>query len=266
VHDFLHVQRSTRGKGGIEGDLIACADKIAHEAKLLCFDEFQVKDVADAMILGRLFTALFAKGVVIVMTSNIAPDDLYADGLQRDRFLPFIGLLKHKLTVFKFTGETDYRLNRLREGQLYFWPHDEDAEKQMDRFLETMADGRQILPVEISAKGRIILVPAAAREAAAFTFSQLCEENKSALDYLELVKRFRVFIIKDVPKLGDARPDATMRFITLIDTLYDHHARVIISAAAPPQELYRGGDNARMFERTESRLLEMQSKEYRAKN
>jgi len=262
VHDFLHNARSSGVKESIDGDLIACADKIAAEARLLCFDEFQVKDVADAMILGRLFTALFERGVVFVMTSNIAPDELYADGLQRDRFLPFIGLLKRKLNVFHFTGGKDYRLNTLREGQLYFWPNDEDASREMDKILKTMADGKPVEPVDIVVKERVIHVPAAVRDVAAFTFEELCGQNKSALDYLELVKRFKVFFVKDVPKLNDNRRDATVRFITLIDTLYDHHVHLVISAAAAPDQLYRGDDNAAVFARTASRLVEMQSKEY----
>ena len=265
VHDFLHASRSSGVKESIDGDLLACADKIAAEARLLCFDEFQVKDVADAMILGRLFTALFERGVVFVITSNVAPDDLYADGLQRDRFLPFIALLKKKLNVFHFTGAQDYRLKTLREGQLYFWPHDEDAAREMDKILKTMADGKPVEPVDIIVKERVVHVPAAAREVASFTFEELCGQPKSALDYLELVKRFRVFIVHDVPKLTDNRRDATVRFITLIDTLYDHHIHLVISAAAPPDQLYRGDDNAAVFQRTASRLIEMQSKEYRSK-
>jgi cell division protein ZapE len=262
VHDFLHNARASGVKESIDGDLLACADKIASEARLLCFDEFQVKDVADAMILGRLFTALFARGVIFVITSNVAPDDLYADGLQRDRFLPFIALLKQKLNVLHFTGGKDYRLNTLRQGQLYFWPHDEDAARELDKILTKMADGKQVEPVDIIVKERAIHIPAAVRDVASFTFEDLCGQPKSALDYLELVKRFHVFIIRDVPKLTDNRRDATVRFITLIDTLYDHHAHLVISAAVAPDQLYRGEDNAAVFQRTASRLVEMQSKEY----
>ena len=264
VHDFLHTARSSRGPESIDGDLLACADKIAAEARLLCFDEFQVKDVADAMILGRLFTALFERGVVFVITSNVAPDDLYADGLQRDRFLPFIALLKKNLNVFHFAGAQDYRLKTLRQGQLYFWPNDEDAAREMDKILKTMADGKPVEPLDIIVKERVIHVPVAVREVASFTFEELCGQPKSALDYLELVKRFRVFIVRDVPKLNDNRRDATVRFVTLIDTLYDHHVHLVISAAAPPDQLYRGDDNAAVFARTASRLIEMQSKEYRS--
>jgi cell division protein ZapE len=263
VHDILHMLRTTRKESGrIDGDLIACADKIASEARLLCFDEFHVKDVADAMILGRLFTALFERGVAVVMTSNIAPDDLYRDGLQRDRFLPFIALLKERLEVFAFGNGADYRLGRIRDVQTYYWPHDEAAHGEMEKIFATLADGTAGEHLDITVKGRFIQVPKAAREAAWFPFSELCETAKSAVDYLALSEIFRVFIIEDVPALDDARHNAVLRFITLIDTLYDRRARAIISAALPPERLYRGEMHAAAFSRTVSRLMEMQSKEY----
>jgi len=264
VHDFLHELRSNRKEQeSVDGDLIAVADKIAGDAMLLCFDEFQVKDVADAMILGRLFTALFERGVVFVITSNIAPDELYLDGLQRDRFLPFIALLKERLNVFHFTGGTDYRLRRLRELKVYFWPHDRDAAQQLYGIFKAVAGSDEVRAVDIDVKGRKIHVPKAAGRVAAFTFAELCETPKSALDFLELVKRYTVFVLSDVPKLDDNRRDAVTRFITFIDTVYDNHALIVLSAAAPPAELYRGDFNAKAFERTASRLVEMQSREYR---
>lgn len=262
VHDFLHALRKEKEKSRIDGDLISCADHIAKEAKLLCFDEFQVKDVADAMILGRLFTALFARGVVPVITSNMAPDDLYEDGLQRDRFLPFIVLLKEKLDILHFSGDTDYRLGRLAGMKTYFWPHDADAAQALDRIFKTVSDGKAGGVLDIAVKGRVIRVPRAEKEVAAFTFEELCGEAKSAVDYLELAKRFRVFVVSDIPKLDDARRDAVLRFITLIDTLYDRKARLAVSAAAPPDKLYRGEQHAEAFKRTVSRLMEMQSQGY----
>lgn len=273
VHDFLHSRRSARGATGkdrgasgatrIDSDLLACADWVAGQATLLCFDEFQVRDVADAMILGRLFTALFARGVVIVMTSNILPDDLYKDGLQRDRFLPFIALLKEKLTVFLFAGETDYRLNRLSGKKLFFWPHDADAQAALDDIFLAISDGDAGAPAEMTVKGRVIRVPHAAKEVAHFTFHALCGEARSALDYLALVRQYRVFIVTDVPVMDDAHHNAALRFMTLVDTLYDHHAMLAMSAAAVPEKLYRGTMHAKVFERTVSRLMEMQSRDYR---
>ncbi len=264
VHDFMHERRAHRtARDRIDGDLIAAADKIAKDARLLCFDEFQVRDVADAMIIGRLFTALFARGVTVVMTSNIPPDELYAGGLQRELFLPFIELLKQNLTVFSFTGDTDYRMRKLRELQVYFWPYDSDAHVELDKIFKTISDGLEGAPLDIPVKGRIIHVPRAAKTVAAFTFAELCEQPKSALDYLELVKRFKVFVVEKIPRLDDMKRDAVTRFITLIDTLYDNHAMIAISAAAAPDKIYTGTDLAQVFERTVSRLMEMQSRAYR---
>jgi len=266
VHDFLHAQRVARRKDEktrIDSDLIACADDIAARATLLCFDEFQVRDVADAMILGRLFTALLARGVVVVATSNIAPDDLYKDGLQRDRFLPFIALLKQKLHVAEFAGHTDYRLGRIAGRKVYFWPHDADAHAAMQGIFEAVADGAPAAPQEIHVKGRVIHVPRAAREVACFTFADLCEQPRSALDYLELTKLYRVIVVENVPQMDDARRDAALRFATLVDALYDHHIVLVMSAAQPPESLYRGTVHAGVFGRTVSRIIEMQSRAYR---
>lgn len=262
VHDFLHQQRQIK-TADIDGDLMACADKIARDAVLLCFDEFQVKDVADAMILGRLFTALLDRGVVVVMTSNIAPKDLYLDGLQRDRFVPFIELLQKRLHIVHFGGGIDYRLGQLRDLNVYFWPNDSDAAEQLEIIFKTATGGMTGEALDIKVKGRIIHVPKAAKEVCAFTFDELCAKPKSALDYLELTKRFKVFIVSDVPKMGDERKDAVLRFITLIDTLYDHHALVVISADVSPEVLYHGEQHAQVFDRTISRLMEMQSRKYK---
>jgi cell division protein ZapE len=265
VHDALHNLRTARTeKDRIDGDLIAVADKIAAGARLLCFDEFHVKDVADAMILGRLFTALFARGVRVVMTSNIAPDELYKDGLQRDRFIPFIQLLKARLEVVEFTGATDYRLGRMRGVKTYYWPHDADAHAEMQKIFSTVADGAAGEAMDIVVKGRAIHVPKCAKEIAWFSFAELCDTAKSAVDYLELTKIFRIFVIENVPQLDDMKHNATLRFITLVDTLYDHHARVVVSAATLPENLYKGEMHAAAFGRTVSRLIEMQSKDYGA--
>lgn len=265
VHDFLHKQRSEKvTQARIDGDLIACADDIARKSRLLCFDEFQVKDVADAMILGRLFTALFQRGVTVVATSNTAPDDLYADGLQRDRFIPFIALLKEKLDVIHFTGKTDYRLDKLLERDVYFCPDNAAAAMEMNKTFLLLANGTPPEAMDITVKGRVIHVPRAARDTAVFSFAELCEQPKSAVDYLELVKRFHIFLLENVPQMNDMKRDPALRFITLIDTLYDHKAQLVVSAAAPPEKIYTGSDHAHAFARTASRLMEMQSREYRA--
>lgn len=266
VHDFLHARRSARRKDEktrIDSDLIACADDIAARAALLCFDEFQVRDVADAMILGRLFTALLARGVVVVATSNTAPDDLYKDGLQRDRFLPFIALLKQRLHVMEFAGHTDYRLGRIAGQKIYFWPHDEDAKKSLEHIFQAIAEDDSGGPEDIAVKGRIIHVPRAAKEIAYFSFADLCERPASALDYLELARRYRVVVLEKVPEMDDARRDAALRFVTLVDALYDHHIVLVMSAAAPPERLYHGTIHAGVFGRTVSRIMEMQSRSYR---
>ncbi len=260
THDFLHTARTARKPDDkIDDDLMAAADKIAANTRLLCFDEFQVNDVADAMILGRLFTALFARGVVMVITSNTAPDDLYADGLQRDRFLPFIALLKNKLHVFPFPGMTDYRLDKLKKTKTYFCPHTAESSREMDKIFDLLADNKPGAALDISVKGRVIHVPLAARDVAAFSFAELCEQPKSALDYLQLAGRFKIFIVKDVPVLTEKNRDAALRFVTFIDTLYDHRTRLVMSAAAPADQL------CGTFQRTASRLMEMQSQEYGAK-
>lgn len=259
VHDQLH---KLRGEMSTDDLLLHVANIISKNTRLLCLDEFQVKDVADAMILGRLFTALFDRGVTIVMTSNVRPDDLYEDGLNRDSFLPFIALLKACMDILTFDGERDYRLQRLAGKKTYFWPHDSDAAQSLEDIFDALADGDEAAPRDISVKGRVIHVPKQARRVAAFTFDQMCCDNKSAVDYLELLKHYDAFVISNVPKLGDADRNAALRFITLVDTLYDHHARLALSAAAPPEQLYAGHDHQKIFTRTVSRLNEMQSRQY----
>lgn len=260
VHDFLHQRRAD--KKLIDSGLLAFADKVAGETRLLCFDEFQVKDVADAMILGRLFTALFDRGIAVVITSNIAPDDLYHDGLQRDRFLPFINLLKEKTDILHFSGGRDYRLDRLIGRKVLFTPHDDDADKAMDALFLDIADGITGTPATVEVKGRVIAISRAAHEICDFTFDDLCATARSAVDYLALAALYRVFIVRNMPQLDDSRRDAVLRFITLVDTLYDHHACLILSMARPIDKIYSGETHLATFARTQSRLAEMQSPDY----
>lgn len=268
VHEHLHALRRAREHSGRDGmamddALMKVADHIAHHARLLCFDEFQVRDVADAMILGRLFTALFDRGVAVVMTSNITPDDLYKDGLQRDRFLPFIALLKERLEVMHFGGETDYRLARLMGRMVYFTPHDEDAQQQLDRIFADMADGDAGAPAEIALKGRKLHIPRAAHGVAMFHFDDICGINASAADYLALARDYHFVIVSDIPKLNDSKRDVTLRLVMLIDALYDQHRHIALSAAAKADYLYTGEALSVAFDRTVSRLMEMQSQSYR---
>lgn len=268
VHDHLHALRRAREHSGrktmaMDDALMKVADHIAHHARLLCFDEFQVRDVADAMILGRLFTALFDRGVAVVMTSNIPPDELYKDGLQRDRFLPFIALLKQRLDVMRFDGETDYRLARLMGRKVYFTPHDDDAQEQLERIFADMADGEAGAPAEIALKGRSLHIPRAAHGVAMFHFDDICGINASAADYLALAQDYRFVVVTDIPKLNDSKRDVTLRLVMLIDALYDRHRHIALSAAAPADYLYKGEALQVAFDRTVSRLMEMQSQSYR---
>ncbi len=267
VHDRLHALRQSRGAGhAIDDALLRVADMIAADARLLCFDEFQVRDVADAMILGRLFTALFERGVNVVITGNIAPDDLYRDGLQRDRFLPFITLLKERLQVVSFDGTRDYRLARLMGRKMFFWPHDEDAAQSVEAIFMSQSDGEEPQPVELPLKGRKLAIPRALRHAAAFHFDEICRINAAAADYLALAAAYQLVVVRDVPVMGDAVRNEALRFVNLIDTLYDAGCLVALSAVAPADRLYHGEELAGVFARTASRLAEMQSADYISKN
>ncbi len=262
VHDYIHTRREDEGfDEGIDGVLPALAARIAERAKVLCFDEFHVADVADAMILGRLFTALFEWEVVVVATSNWPPDKLYEGGLQRDRFLPFIALLKSKMEVIHLDSPHDYRTLFLQSEGSYFWALGENSSARVKELFIKLTDG--IPPHEeiLHVKGRDIPV-IAAKGVAWFTFSQLCEQPLGAEDYLRIATSYHTVFLENLPKLNYDRRNEAKRLMTLIDALYENRTRLIVTADAPPDKLYYGHDHEFEFQRTVSRLLEMQSAEY----
>ena len=231
---------------------------------MLCFDEFSVTDIADAMILSRLFSALFAEGVVLVATSNVMPDDLYHDGLNRQLFLPFVGLLKRHADVLGLETGKDYRLEKFNHIPVYMTPTGHETDRRMDEAWDAVSHGLSEAPAEVTVKGRRVAIPRAAGKSARFGFADLCEKPLAARDYLAIAAHYDTIFIDHVPVLAEAQRNEAKRFILLIDTLYDHQARLVMSAEAPPREVYQGrrGAEAFEFERTASRLMEMQSRDW----
>lgn len=268
VHDRIGRYREDLKAGLVKGDdpIVPVAAAIAQDAQLLCFDEFSVTDIADAMILGRLFTALFTKGVVLVATSNVAPDDLYREGLNRALFLPFLETLKEHVDILDLNGDLDWRLANLDRLPVYMVPLGEAADRQMDRAWAIVTEGRSVVPTSIRVKGREIKVSASAGDVARFSFGELCVHPLGARDYLAIAHRFAMIFVDHIPLMDASQHNEAKRLILLIDVLYDNHVRLIASAAAEPAALFRGREGAvEMFEfdRTISRLTEMQSVQWR---
>jgi cell division protein ZapE len=250
------------GVRGGDDPIQAVAEKVAGEARLLCFDEFHVADIADAMILGRLFEALFARGVVVVATSNRAPDDLYKDGLNRQLFLPFIALLKARLQVVRVGGPKDFRLDRLRGARVYLSPATPDAEAAFDDLWRSLLAGAEETGATLEVLGRKLWLPRAAGGHLRSSFVSLCGEALGPQDYLALANRFHTVFLEDVPILTPDRRNEAARFVTLIDALYEARVKLVVLAEAEPDALYPSGDGAFEFERTASRLQEMRSHDW----
>ena len=258
-HGFMqevHAARAAHKSDDVIGEI---ADGIAANAKLLCLDELQVSDIADAMILGRLFEALLARGVVIVTTSNQPPDELYKDGLNRQLFLPFIAQLKSALDIAPLVDGVDYRLGRLAEDNTYVTPLGPTTDAALDRLWGKLADGEEGKRLEISLLGRKLIVPKAAHSCARFDFADLVEQPLGAVDYLAIAQNFSTVFIDHVRVLKASERNEAKRFILMIDTLYDAGTKLVVSAGAAPEGLCSTGPHKTEFLRTASRLREMQS-------
>jgi cell division protein ZapE len=266
THGRLRVARESE-----EGDPIEpVAEQIAAEAKILCFDEMQVTNPADAMILSRLFTELLAEGVKVVTTSNRPPRDLYKDGLNRELFLPFIELIESQMLVVEINGPTDYRLDRLTGVDVWHVPNGPEATAELSRAFFQLTD----YPVEDRAKvpseeldvggGRTLHVPKSLKGVAVFSFKRLCGEPRGAADYLAIARRYHTVIVVGIPIMGPGMRNEAARFMTLIDAFYEHRVKLLAAADAEPERLYPSGDGSFEFQRTISRLEEMRSAEYLA--
>lgn len=264
VRDYR--QRLKRGEARDPDPIGPVARALAEESVLLCFDEFAVADIADAMIIGRLFTALFAEGVVVVATSNVEPSRLYEGGLNRALFLPFLTLLEQRMDVVELAARTDFRLEKLGGAEVWHVPADGKASHELDDAFRRLTGGARAGPVVLTVQGRELEAPLAAHGVARLSFAALCEAPLGASDYLALAERFHTLVLDGVPVMGFEKRNEAKRFITLIDTLYDRNVKLVASADAEPEGLYRAeeGHEAFEFARTISRLVEMRSQDYLA--
>ncbi len=254
IHAAMHEVRKT----GVDDAIKPVAEDVSAQVRLLAFDEMQITDITDAMIVGRLFEKLFADGVVVVTTSNRVPDDLYKNGLNRNLFLPFIEQIKDRMVVHELASPTDYRQDRLAGAQVYFTPVNAESRAAMDGVWSDLA-GAKGDPLTLRVKGRDVVIPQFHNGMARATFHDLCDQPLGAADYLALAEAVRVLLLDDIPALGRSNFNQAKRFVTLIDALYEAKVRLICSAAAKPEMLYLEGEGTFEFERTASRLREMQA-------
>lgn len=265
-HGFMRrVHQDLKSLGGVVSPLETVAERIAQRARVLCFDEFHVADITDAMLLGNLLRALFNRGVTLVATSNEPPDRLYWEGLQRDRFLPAIALLKRHTEVYHFDSATDYRLRALERAEIYHSSLDEQANAGLLRTFESVAPDVGEAGGSIDIEGRPIDTVRRADGVVWFAFDAICGGPRSVADYIEIGRMFQTVVISGVPAMGPAHDDAARRFVHLVDEFYDRGVKLIVSAECAPDALYQGERLRQMFQRTASRLHEMQSHEYLAR-
>ncbi|OHV12238.1 cell division protein ZapE [Kushneria phosphatilytica] len=264
-HRFMQrVHRELEVHKGKKNPLTLIAANLAREARVICFDEFFVKDITDAMILANLLEALFAQGVVLVATSNIVPDELYRDGLQRSRFLPAIDLLNRHCEVVNVDSGVDYRLRTLEQVEVFHTPADEQAEQQLMESFRRLAGGEGLSDQVMTINNRQLTARRLREGVAWFDFGMLCDGPRSQNDYIELAREYHTVLLSGVPRLGSQKENQSRRFINLVDEFYDRGVKLLMSAECDPESLYDGGDLAFEFERTVSRLQEMRSKEYLA--
>ncbi|MFC5561765.1 cell division protein ZapE [Methylobacterium aerolatum] len=266
AHERIHAYRQALKRGEVKGDdpIGPVADQLADEATLLCFDEFTVTDIADAMILGRLFSHLFRRGVTVVATSNVEPDRLYEGGLNRALFLPFIETLQERVAVLRLDSRTDFRLEKLGGASVWHVPADGTARAALDTAFKGLTGRARGQPATLTVHGRELKVPEAAGGVARFGFDDLCRQPLGASDYMAVARAYHTVLLDGIPVIGEAERNEAKRFITLIDTLYDRNVKLVASAAAEAQDLYTAteGREAFEFDRTVSRLIEMRSTEY----